>query len=77
MRGDIIQDKFGWYFSDKGDGTAYALSEEGGSDPSTARTIATAAIEQPSRVLVRNGAITGEGGNLAARAAMICARNFA
>lgn len=81
MRGDIVQNKAGWFFRDNGDGTFDSLSQTTSTYDPANRTNTLASptvtvVDQPV-VLVRNGAVTGEGDRLAVRVAVVMARRYA
>lgn len=70
MRGDIIQDSFGWFFRDNGDDTYDSLSANG------TPKVSADAMSGKTVVLVRNGVATGAGDRLAARVAVGMAKRY-
>jgi hypothetical protein len=72
MRGDIIQDQFGWFFRDNGDGTLDDLSK-----PSKNGTPKITFVEGPTQILIRDNKPTGAGDRLAVRVATTLARRYA
>lgn len=69
MTGDIIQDRYGWFYRDNGNGTADNLSAKQGG------TIQTGTILQPT-VLVRDDTATGNGDRLASGIALMLAKRY-
>jgi hypothetical protein len=69
MIGDILQDRYGWFFRDNGDGSADDLSGPRGG------TVPTADIDTPV-VLVRNGAPVPTSNLMASRVAVVLSRRY-
>lgn len=66
--GDIVQDRFGWFFRINADGTADQLSASG--------VVPTADIAAPVALVHADGTATGSGDPLAARVAVVMARRY-
>ena len=67
--GDIVQDRFGWFFRIVADGNATPLSVAGADVPARS-------IKSPTVLCHADGALTGKGDSMAARVAVVMARRY-